>query len=236
MSAHFIEKHRGKILPVCARPGMGTTSLVLQIADFYAESTNKTVVFFSARLAKEEIIGRIACQRLSLDYYRDVKRNLLPEEMQNWFEQEKDNIAQSKLRIVETADLTSEDIKQLVRSIGNIGLVVVDDLDGFENKVSVSELEEMAEEMNVPLLTTCGVRRIVDFRISKLPKRKDIKIKELSKEETVYFLFRSSYYTINAEESEAILIVDSGTRRKVPLQWKQSMAFGSLPQIKTDKI
>ena len=42
----FIEAHSGKILPIGARPGMGTTALALQIADTYIQNTDKVKRFY----------------------------------------------------------------------------------------------------------------------------------------------------------------------------------------------
>ena len=132
----FIEAYSGRILPICARPGMGTTALALQIADTYTQNTDKTAVIFSPRLAKDDILDRIVCQRLPFDYYGKVKKNDLSEELQKQFASEKDKIAESKLQIVEAAEITDEGIKQIFVNTDNVGLVVVDCLDAFDGRVA----------------------------------------------------------------------------------------------------
>ena len=215
----FIEAYSGKILPICARPGMGTTALALQIADTYIQNTDKTAVIFSPRLAKNEILDRIVCQRLPFDYYGKVKKNDLSEELQKQFASEKDKLSESKLQIVEATEMTDDGIKQTLADSDNVGLVVVDCLDAFDGRVAVSTLEALATKMNVPLIVVCQAKRAVERRLNKHPKRRDIKIKELSKEPTVYFLFRKNYYKMDADPTEAILIVDSKKRVKIQLKW-----------------
>ena len=215
----FVEAYSGRILPICARPGMGTTALALQIADTYIQNTDKTAVIFSPRLAKDDILDRLVCQKLPFDYYGKVKKNDLSEELQKQFASEKDKIAESKLQIIEAAEMTDEGIKQIFVNTDNVGLVVVDCLDAFDGRVAVSTLEALATEMNVPFVVTCIAKIFADRRIGKLPKRRDIKIKELSKVQTIYFLVRKSYYDMNADNTEATLIVDSENRTEVKLKW-----------------
>ena len=215
----FIEAYSGKILPICARPGMGTTALALQIADAYTQNTDKAAVIFSPRLTKEEILDRIVCQRLPFDYYGKVKNNDLSEDLQKQFASEKEKVAESKLQIVEATEMTDDGIKQTLADSDNVGLVVVDCLDAFDGRVAASTLEALATEMNVPFVVTCIAKRFADRRIGKLPKRRDIKIKELSKAPTVYFLFRKNYYKMDADPTEAILTVDSKKRVKIQLKW-----------------
>ena len=215
----FIETYKGRILPICARPGMGTTALALQIADTYTQNSDKAVVVFSPRLSKDEILDRIVCQRLPFDYYGKVKKNDLSEELQKQFASEKEKIAESNMQIIEAAEMTDDGIKQTLADSDNVGLVVVDCLDAFEGNVSVATLEAVAMEMNVPFVVTCIAKRFADRRIGKLPKRRDIKIKELSKAQTIYFLVRKSYYDMNADNTEATLIVDSEKRTEVKLKW-----------------
>ena len=222
----FIEAYSGKILPICARPGMGTTALALQIADAYTQNTDKAAVIFSPRLTKEEILDRIVCQRLSFDYYGKVRKNALSEDLQKQFASEKEKVAESKLQIVEAAEMTDEGIKQIFVNTDNVGLVVVDCLDAFEGRVSVATLKALATEVNVPLIVVCQAKRAVERRLNKHPKRRDIKIKELSKAPTVYFLFRKNYYKMDADPTEAILIVDSKKRVKIQLKWSgRRMSF-----------
>ena len=215
----FIEAYSGKILPICARPGMGTTALALQIVDTYIQNTDKTAVIFSPRLTREEILDRIVCQRLPFDYYGKVKKNDLSGDLQKQFASEKEKVADSKLQIVEAAEMTDDKIKQILADSDNVGLVVVDCLDAFDGRVSVATLEALATEMNVPFVVTCIAKRAVERRLNKHPKRRDIKIKELSKAQTIYFLVRKSYYKINADNTDATLIVDTEKRTTVKLQW-----------------
>ena len=215
----FIEIYKGRILPICARPGMGTTALALQIADVYTQNTDKAAVIFSPRLTKEEILDRIVCQRLPFDYYGKVEKNDLSGDLQKQFASEKEKVAESKLQIVGATEMTDDGIKQTLADSDNVGLVVVDCLDAFEGRVSVATLEALATEVNVPFVVTCIAKRFADRRIGKLPKRRDIKIKELSKAQTIYFLVRKSYYDMNADNTEATLIVDSEKRTEVKLKW-----------------
>jgi replicative DNA helicase len=170
-------------------------------------------------LTKEEILDRIVCQRLPFDYYGKVKKNDLSEDLQKQFASEKEKVAESKLQIVEATEMTDDGIKQILACGNNIGLVVVDCLDSFEGRVSVATLEALATEVNVPLIVVCQAKRAVERRLNKHPKRRDIKIKELSKAPTVYFLFRKNYYKMDADPTESILIVDSKKRVKIQLKW-----------------
>ena len=224
----FVEKYRGKLLPICARPGMGTTSLALQMADFYAQSSEKKVVIFSPKLTKKEMIDRIVCQRLSLDHYDLVKNGFPSEKEQNRFAHEQEQIENSNMQVIESAESTDEGMRQALASMDNVGLVVVDSLDAYKNKITAAALREMAEGMNIPFFITCLVKRSVDCKISKLPKRRDIKIKELSKAPVLYFLKRDFYYDINADENDADLIVDAEERTAVKLTWLGSCMKYSL--------
>ena len=116
----FIETYSGKILPICARPGMGTTALALQIADAYTQNTDKAAVIFSPRLTKVEILDRIVCQRLPFDYYGKVKKNDLSEDLQKQFAFEKEKVAESKLQIVEATEMTDDKIKQILAYSNNV--------------------------------------------------------------------------------------------------------------------
>ena len=215
----FIETYKGRILPICARPGMGTTALALQIADTYTQNSDKAAVVFSPRLSKDEILDRIVCQRLPFDYYGKVKKNDLSEELQKQFACEREKIAESNMQIIEAAEMTDNGIKQALADSDNVGLVVVDCLDAFDGRVAVSTLEALATKMNVPFIVVCQAKRAVECRFNKYPKRRDIKINELSKAPTVYFLFRKNYYKMDADPTEAILTVDFKKREKIQLKW-----------------
>ena len=155
--------NKSDLLLIAARPGMGKTSMALNVALSVAKSTNKTVAFFSLEMSREQLAMRLLSNESFVDNQKLVTGKLTEEDW-NKLSIASSALSQTDIRVDDNPAITVAEMNAKCRRLDNLGLVLIDYLQlmtaaapgkSGENRVTVvSEISRalkiMAKELNVP--------------------------------------------------------------------------------------
>lgn len=233
------------LLLIAARPGMGKTSIALNIALNVAKKyPDKAVVFFNLEMSREQMAMRLLANESFVDLQKLVTGQLTEED---WGKLSiaSSALSQTDIRVDDNPTITVAEMNAKCRRIENLGLVFIDYLQlmtsaapgkGGENRVTVvSEISRalkiMAKELNVPVICMSQLSRANESRTDKRPMLSDLRESGAIEQDadSVMFIYRDDYYNKDSEEKNiAELIVAKnrhGETGTVKLQW--------LPQFTT---
>ncbi|MBQ2252820.1 MAG: replicative DNA helicase [Clostridia bacterium] len=161
----------GDLVLVGARPGMGKTSFVLNIATNVARHIKSTVAIFSLEMSTVQIASRILSSEARVSSSRMRRGDLNDEDFAKFVESTNALCHNHNILIDDTAGITVTDMRSKLRRVKNLGLVVVDYLQlmrghgkRYDNKVNeVADitwgLKMMAKELKVPVLLCSQLSR-----------------------------------------------------------------------------
>src|SRR5215211_1344785 len=213
----------GNLIVLAARPSLGKSALVCNIAENVASKHGKPVAFFSLEMSEAELAHRfIACRsRIPGDKLRKgkVAARDWPRVVRACNELER-----VPLWLDDSSDLSLLELRaksrRLAASEGGLGLVIVDYLqlmrpeDTRVNRVEqvgqVSRgLKILARELGVPVIGVSQLSRAPEQRPDKRPMLSDLRESGSIEQDAdvVTFIYRASKYDDDADPSEADLIV-----------------------------
>ena len=242
--------NKSDLIIIAARPGMGKTSLALNLVSAVAKSTRKTVAFFSLEMSREQLATRL----LSNESYVDSNKLLTGRlDTEDW---EKiglaaNALAQTDIRVSDNPTITVTEMNALCRRLGdNLGLIVVDylqlmtkadkDARNGENRVTVvaeisRALKIMAKDLNVPVVCLSQLSRAAESRTDKRPMLSDLRESGAIEQDAdqVLLLYRDDYYNKDSEEKNVCECNVAKNRHGEPgvvkLQWMpQYFTFSDL--------
>ncbi len=230
--------NKSDLILLAARPGMGKTSLALNIALNVGKSSGKTVAMFSLEMSKEQLALRLLSSEALVESNRLITGDLRETD---WMKvaQAASVLSQADIRLDDNPLLTVSDMNAKCRRIDNLGLVVIDYLQlmssagGKNNHESrqqaVSDISRMlkimAKELQVPVLCLSQLSRANEKRDDKRPMLSDLRESGAIEQDAdiVLFIFREDYYSPDSDKRNiAELIVAKnrhGETGKVELKW-----------------
>ncbi len=224
------------LILVGARPGMGKTSFILNIASNVAIQTKKKVAIFSLEMSADQLVSRMLSSEAMVDSYSLRSGKLTPED---WVKlgEASSKFYECDILIDDTAGITVTGMKAKLRRVENLGLVCIDYLQlmhtdrRIDNRVQeVGEISRamkiMAKELNVPILCCAQLSRGPESRTDKKPMLSDLRDSGSIEQDAdiVLFLYRSEYYDAddNPDMSVAEVIVAKnrhGSTGTVKMGW-----------------
>ena len=237
------------LLLLAARPGMGKTSLALNVALSAAKESGKTVAIFSLEMSREQLVTRLIATEGLVENTRLVTGNLRESD---WVKiaEAASALSRTDIRIDDNPLLTVADMNAKCRRLDNLGLVVIDYLQlmtsaggkgysGENRQQAVSDISRMlkimAKELQVPVLCLSQLSRANEKREDKRPMLSDLRESGAIEQDAdvVMFLYRDDYYNEDSEKrniAECIIAKNRhGETGKVPLRWMpEYTAFGTL--------
>ena len=236
--------NKSDLILIAARPGMGKTSMALNITLSVAKNTGKTVAFFSLEMSKEQLAMRLISNESFVDNQKLVTGKLSEDEWSR-IGLASSALSQTDIRVDDNPATTVAEMNAKCRRLDNLGLIVIDYLQLMtsagngrqqENRVlAVGEISRamkiMAKELNVPVICLSQLSRSPEGRTDKRPILSDLRESGAIEQDAdeVIFLYRDDYYNENSEEpnvAEAIVSKNRhGETGTVKLQW--------LPQFTT---
>lgn len=235
------------LMLLAARPGMGKTSMALNIALNVAKKyPKKTVAFFSLEMSKQQLVTRLLSNESFVDNKKLTTGKLSPDEWSK-IGIASSALSQTDLRVDDNPSITVAEMNAKCRRIDDLALVVIDYLQlmtssgvkntyGGENRQQVvsdisRSLKIMAKELNVPVLCLSQLSRANESRQDKRPMLSDLRESGAIEQDAdeVMFLYREDYYNKETEKqniAECIVAKNRhGETGTVELQW--------LPQFTT---
>ena len=173
---HLAGMQASNLLILAARPGVGKTTLALNIAQSVAVKYKKNVGFFSLEMSKEELVDRLLVSQADIDAWK-LKTGKLSEEDFTSLSNAMGELAEAPIYIDDTPALSILEMRTKARRLQvehGLDLIIVDYLQlarsrQLENRVQeVSEisqgLKNLARELKVPVLTLSQLSRAVEQR------------------------------------------------------------------------
>jgi len=241
--------NKSDLLLLAARPGMGKTSMALNVALSAARESGKTVAIFSLEMSKEQLVTRLIASEGLVENQRLITGNLRESDWQRIAEAAS-ALSCMDIRIDDNPLLTVADMNAKCRRLENLGLVVIDYLQlmtsaggkgysGENRQQAVSDISRMlkimAKELQVPVLCLSQLSRANEKREDKRPMLSDLRESGAIEQDAdiVMFLYRDDYYNADTEKrnvAECIIAKNRhGETGKVELRWMpEYTAFGTL--------
>ena len=181
--------NKSDLLLLAARPGMGKTSMALNVALSAARESGKTVAIFSLEMSKEQLVTRLIASEGLVENQRLITGNLRESDWQRIAEAAS-ALSCMDIRIDDNPLLTVADMNAKCRRLENLGLVVIDYLQlmtsaggkgysGENRQQAVSDISRMlkimAKELQVPVLCLSQLSRANEKREDKRPMLSDLR-------------------------------------------------------------
>ena len=236
---------KSDLILIAARPGMGKTSLALNVALNAAKKSGKTIAFFSLEMSREQLGMRLMSNESFVDNQKLVTGRLSEDE---WAKigLASSALSQTDIRVDDNPTITVAEINAKCRRLDNLALVVVDYLQlmtssgerssSNENRQQIVSdisraLKIMAKELNVPVICLSQLSRANESRQDKRPMLSDLRESGAIEQDAdiVLFLYRDDYYHEDSPEKNVAECIVAKNRHgetgTVRLQW--------LPQFTT---
>ena len=169
--------HGGELLLVAARPAMGKTAFVLNIAHHVAFKEKVPVVVFSLEMSAEQLVTRLVSVD-SMVEAKSLKTGEITDD--DWIKivETTNNMAGADLFIDDNSSITIAELRTKCRKLHqtkNIGLIIIDYLQLMNSSTKVESrqlfiaevsraLKGLAKELNVPVIALSQLNRAVDSR------------------------------------------------------------------------
>lgn len=178
---------KSNLIILAARPGIGKTTLALNIAQNLAFKYERPVGFFSLEMSKEELVDRLLVVQADIDAWK-LKTGKLSEDDFTSLSNAMGELAEAPIYIDDTPGLTILEMRTKARRLQvehGVDLLIVDYLQlahsrRLENRVQeVSEisqgLKNIARELKVPVIAVSQLSRAVEQRGEKRPQLSDLR-------------------------------------------------------------
>lgn len=242
---------KSDLILIAARPAMGKTAFVLNIAEYVALHSKSTIAMFSLEMSKEQLVKRMLSMNSHVDSQKIRTGNLEDEDWDKLVGSVR-KIGNSNLVIDDTSGITATELRSKCRKLKiekGLDLVIIDYLQLMsgsgkrrsENRQQeISEisrsLKVMARELNVPVIALSQLSRAVEQRPDKKPLLSDLRESGAIEQDAdmVMFLYRDEYYNPETTEEKGVAEViiakqRSGPTGSVKLAWlAQYTKFGNL--------
>ena len=230
----------GDFILIASRPGMGKTSIALNMAVAAAKASGKTVAIFSLEMSRQQLVMRLLSGESHIDNYQLTQGRLSPEEWSRLAEAA-GTLSRVDIRIDDNPSMTVAELSAQCRRIDDLGLVMVDYLQLMQSAGSghswanesrtqaVSDISRMmkvtAKELGVPLVCLSQLSRANEGRQNKRPMLSDLRESGSIEQDAdaVIGLYREGYYDRECEDpnsAEAIILKNRrGRVGTVYLRW-----------------
>jgi replicative DNA helicase len=202
---------------IAARPSMGKTAFVLNIAQYVAVKKQKNVAIFSLEMSKEQLVNRLLAMQSGIDSQKLRTGNLSDGDWDRLVEGVS-VLGESHLMIDDTPGISVSELRSKCRKFslecGGLDLVIIDYLqlmssgrkNGSDNRQQeISDisrsLKALARELNAPVISLSQLSRAVESRQDKRPMLSDLRESGAIEQDAdvVMFIYRDDYYNKETE-------------------------------------
>ena len=207
---------------IAARPSMGKTAFVLNIAQYMAFKKNKAVTIFSLEMSKEQLVNRLLAMESHVDSQNLRTGNLKDEDWTKLVEGA-DIIGGSNLIIDDTPGISIAELRSKCRKYKlehNLGIIMIDYLqlmsgsgksDSRQQEISdiSRSLKALAREIDVPVIALSQLSRAVEQRPDHRPMLSDLRESGAIEQDAdvVMFIYRDDYYHKDTEKKDIAEII-----------------------------
>lgn len=206
---------RSDLIILAARPAMGKTTLVTNLAYNVATLAKQAVLFFSLEMGKEQLVDRMLADAAGVDAWNIRTGNLSDQDFEK-LSRAMGEMAEAPIYIDDTPGVTVLDLRTKARRAAHdhpLGLIIIDYLQlmsgsgrNGDNRVQeVSEISRglklIARELNVPVIALSQLSRSVENRTPQIPQLADLRESGSIEQDAdiVAFIYREAYYNPETE-------------------------------------
>ena len=201
---------------IAARPSMGKTAFVLNIAQYMAFKKDKAVAIFSLEMSREQLMNRLLSMESKVDSQHLRTGNLKDDEWSKLIESA-GMIGESRLMIDDTPGISIGEMQSKCRKYKlehGLDIIIIDYLQlmsGSGKSSSESRQQEisdisrslkaLARELNVPVVALSQLYRAVEQRTDHRPMLSDLRESGAIEQDAdvVMFIYRDDYYNKDSE-------------------------------------
>lgn len=244
LDAHTTGLQPTELVILAARPSMGKTAFVCNIAEAVARAGKKGVLLFSLEQSNLELAERFLCITAKVNGH-DLRAGNLTADQRDQLMQASDELSRLPLFIDDKPGRTMGQIAALARRLHRrnpLGVIIIDYLQLVEPEDKNSPREQqiagisrrlkfLAKELRVPVIALAQLNRGVELREDKRPRLADLRESGAIEQDAdmVMFLHRPDAYDPEDRPGEAEIVIAkhrSGPTGIVRLTWrKEFMRF-----------
>ena len=208
---------------VAARPSMGKTAFVLNMAQYMAFRKDKSVAIFSLEMSKEQLVNRLFSLESKVDSQKIRTGSLEDEDWAKLIEGA-GVIGNSRLIIDDTPGISISELRSKCRKFKleqGLDIIIIDYLQlmsgsgrgGDSRQQEISDisraLKGVARELNVPVVALSQLSRAVEKRDDKRPMLSDLRESGAIEQDAdvVMFIYRDDYYNKDTENKNMAEII-----------------------------
>ncbi|MEA2315305.1 MAG: replicative helicase [Solirubrobacteraceae bacterium] len=233
---------RGNLIIIAARPAMGKSALVCNIAENAAVQHNRPVALFSLEMSEAELAQRFVASQARIKG-EELRKGRVAEKRWPKILAASGVLARAPLWVDDSSDVGLLEVRAKARRLhsqceGGLGLIIIDYLQlmrtdsRYDSRVTaVGELSRglkiLARELEVPVIALSQLSRAVEQRPDKRPQLSDLRESGNLEQDSdlVMFIYREDYYDEESErQGEADLIIAkhrNGATSKVTLTFQR---------------
>ena len=221
-----------ELVLIAARPSMGKTAFVLNIAQYVAFHSGDCVAIFSLEMSKEQLVNRLFAMESKVDSQHLRTGNLSDLEWEKLIESA-GMIGQSKLIIDDTPGISIAEMRSKCRKFKlemDLKMIIIDYLqlmsgsgrgtDSRQQEISdiSRSLKALARELSVPVLALSQLSRAVEQRPDHRPMLSDLRESGAIEQDAdvVMFIYRDDYYNPDTEK-KGIAEINIAKQRNGPI-------------------
>ena len=239
-----------ELIILAARPSMGKTALVCNIAESVVADSKQPCLVFSLEMSKLELAERLLCIRAKVNGHR-LRAGTLDEVEHEALMNAASQLSEMPMFIDDQPGRTMPQIGAVARRIkrrSGLSIIIIDYLQLIEPEDKNSPREQqvalitrrlkyLSKELHVPVIALAQLNRGVELREDKRPRLADLRESGSIEQDAdvVMFLHRPAAYDPEDRPGEADIIIAKnrhGPIGTVSLSWlSDSMRFGDLARI-----
>ena len=249
--------NKSELILIAARPGMGKTSIALNIALHAAVNEGKSIAMFSLEMSREQLASRLLSKAALIPSQNLMTGQLTPQQWRDITDAAQ-TLSATDILIDDNPSLTVSEMNAQCRRIPKLDLVIIDYLQLMQSAGSghtwanesrtqaVSDISRMmkimAKELNVPVICLSQLSRANESRTDKRPMLSDLRESGAIEQDAdvVIGLYRDGYYNKECENpnlAEAIVLKNrKGSTGTVELTWlPEYTSFGNVERWHEDE-
>ncbi len=187
LDASLAGLQRSNLIILAARPGMGKTTLALNVAQHVAVQTHKKVGIFSLEMSREELVDRLLVAQADIDAWR-LKTGRLDQQDFLKISDAMGVLAEAPIFIDDTPGMGISEMRTKARRLmmeQHVDLIIMDYLQLSHGRTQDNRVQEVAEisqglkniarELRIPVLAVSQLSRAVESRGEKIPQLSDLR-------------------------------------------------------------
>ena len=210
------------LILIAARPAMGKTAFVLNIAQHMAFKNDVTAAIFSLEMSKEQLVNRLFSLESKVDS-QSIRTGNLSDDAWAKLIESAGIIGKSNLIIDDTPGISVSELRSKCRKYKlehNLGIIIIDYLqlmtgskrsDSRQQEISdiSRSLKEVARELSVPVIALSQLSRAVEQRPDHRPMLSDLRESGAIEQDAdvVMFIYRDDYYNKDSEKKNIAEII-----------------------------